>query len=427
MVTATLFLRPAEIIPPLAGLPIYEVLILATAGLSFQSVIRKLRWNSLRNSPITICVLGLLAATALSHASHAYLYGLRTSTIFVAKTLVYFVLMIAVVDTPDRLRRFALTTAVCSSAMVALCVVDYVGIVDFPFIQHVADRDGVLATGEANKVLRMRGTGIFQDPNDLALLIVGTLMLCAYLLSNSALGAVRFAWLGPIAILLSGLFYTRSRGGLLAFAGAIFALILARCGKKVAIAIGVCGVLAIPAVAGRQGEIDLESGTGHERLLLWREGIVAVMSPDLLFGIGQGLYGDLAGLVAHNSFVHAYVELGLFGGTLFFGCFFFAGWAFYRMRRDRIPIVVPELKRFFPYACAIAMGWCVGMLSLSRCYVVPTYMVIGLMAVYVEMLGKQTTPPRPLLTWSQSSVTRLTAASGMFFAAIVVFVRVMAR
>ena len=31
----------------------------------------------------------------------------------------------------------------------------------------------------------------------------------------------------------------------------------------------------------------------------------------------------LAGLVAHNSFVHAFVELGLFGGTFFFGCFFF--------------------------------------------------------------------------------------------------------
>ena len=50
---------------------------------------------------------------------------------------------------------------------------------------------------------------------------------------------------------------------------------------------------------------------------------------------------DLAGLVAHNSFVHAYVELGFLGGTFFFGCFLFAGLA---GRRERLLSALADLE-----------------------------------------------------------------------------------
>jgi hypothetical protein len=81
MVNITLFLRPAELISALANLPIYEVLILSSLFLSIDQVKRTLQFPMLKRQPITLCVFGILAAVALSHASHMYLYGIRTSTI----------------------------------------------------------------------------------------------------------------------------------------------------------------------------------------------------------------------------------------------------------------------------------------------------------------------------------------------------------
>ena len=34
---------------------------------------------------------------------------------------------------------------------------------------------------------------------------------------------------------------------------------------------------------------------------------------------------------------------------MFFGCFLFAAWAFYRMKRDQVEVLDPELRRMMPY------------------------------------------------------------------------------
>src|SRR5258707_7739294 len=66
IVNATLFVRPAEIIPELLGLPIYQVLILTCLVFSLPAVVQQLSLNSLYSRPITACVLALLAAIAMS-------------------------------------------------------------------------------------------------------------------------------------------------------------------------------------------------------------------------------------------------------------------------------------------------------------------------------------------------------------------------
>src|SRR6185436_17415148 len=106
----------------------------------------------------------------------------------------------------------------------------------------------------------------------------------------------------------------------------------------------------------------------------------------LLFGIGMDEYIKHAGYVAHNSFVHAFVELGYFGGTLFFGSFFFAVLALYRMSKlNAIRDPRSELGRLHPYLAAMLAGWSTGLLTLSRCYVVPTYIVLGTIAVFINL------------------------------------------
>src|SRR5207244_2910851 len=105
------------------------------------------------------------------------------------------------------------------------------------------------------------------------------------------------------------------------------------------------------------------------------------------FGIGSNRYNDVTSghQEAHNSFVHAYVDLGLLGGTLFAGAFYFALWLPGRLDRSRVGPPNPELQRLRPYLLAIVAGYTAGMLSSSRVYTPTTYVLIGLMAVWIRL------------------------------------------
>src|SRR5262245_23347788 len=65
-VNATLLIRPAEIVPELAGLPIFQVLILASLALSLPAVAARLSPAALLAQPITTCVLGMMPFVLLS-------------------------------------------------------------------------------------------------------------------------------------------------------------------------------------------------------------------------------------------------------------------------------------------------------------------------------------------------------------------------
>ncbi len=202
---------------------------------------------------------------------------------------------------------------------------------------------------------------------------------------------------------------------------------LLRYGRGWSLLAGVMGLLALPVIAGRQGNIEIEGGTGQERIQMWAEGLDALKSSDIFFGIGQGLYADLAGLVAHNSYVHAFVELGIFGGTFFFGCFYFAGVALFRVTDPKVKLTNPELKRFAPYLAGILAGWGVGLFTLSRCYVVPTYMVFGMAASFIALAGPRLNPPCWLVAWNRPHVDKLIFFSIGLLGFLYVFVKVFAR
>lgn len=429
LTTATLFLRPAELFIWLADMPIYEVLILGTLALTFQSVQAHFKQFMLARQPITLCVVGVFVAIGISHLQYIYVGGVLDSGTLFLKTLIYFGLLLAVVNTPSRLKAFLLTVAVCSTTMVSLCVLDFYEVYDFAFIEHLDDNDGFDEDEEVViTVRRMRGTGIFMDPNDLTMVICATLVLCAYFLTDPTASKLRFGWLLPMAVLLTGMLATRSRGGLLACAVAGLTLVGVRFGGRVATVAVAMGLCLLPLMGGRQADISLEEGgTGHERIQLWRDGFQELKSPALLFGTGQGSYVDIAGLVAHNSFIHAYVELGLFGGTLFFGCFFFAGMQLYRMGRLTEAIRHDELLRMRPFLCGMLAGWVTSMFSLSRCYVVPTYLVLGTLATYLNLVWIYNESGEPLVIWNRGHLARLLVASGTTFTGLYVFTAVMAR
>ena len=384
LVNAMLFLRPAEIHPALYDLPIYEACILSCLAVSYTAVVAQFLPRSLYERPVNACVVGMLPAIVLSRLvagdpAESYEFGNDF-----AKLLLYYGLLVGVVDTPKRLQTFLTGVAAFALAITSIAVLHYHGVIEVPSLRFV--ETGLDDTGSAASTVRRLGsTGLFQDPNDMCLMLVTAMTVCLYLVIERR----QWYWLGALAVLSHALMLTHSRGGFIAMLGALCVLLAARLGRK-AIPIGLVVLPVVFALfAGRQTSISsaLEGGgTGQTRIQLWADGL-ALFVHRPLFGIGCGNYAGAAGHVAHNSFIHCYVELGLIGGTLFLGAFYLALWPLARLGGRGVPpeLLGDDLRRLRPYVLAIVAGYGVGLLSLSCPYTIPTYTVLGLSAVYVRL------------------------------------------
>src|ERR1043165_4123958 len=190
-------------------------------------------------------------------------------------------------------------------------------------------------------------------------------------------------------------YLTGARGGFSAFAAGLGALAWVGFGWRKALAIGVVGLPMLLALfAGRQTEISTQTGTAQTRVELWREWLTAWREHPV-FGKGMSLPKEEDNLnrrpdqqrehLAHNSYLQAFADLGVFGGCLFIGAFFTLGWSLLRLGQPNRLILHQEMRTLQPYALAGIATYCVGMLSLSICYTVPTYLMLGFGAAYSQI------------------------------------------
>src|SRR5207249_4102486 len=134
--------------------------------------------------PITVCVLGMLAAVVLSHLSDFSIYGARTSGWEFWKVLVYYLLFVGLVNTPSRMRWF-LTWLVGFIVVIAgLALLQYHGVIDIPALAAMEQRDIDEETGEIIVFYRLCSTGVYNDPNDLCLILVAAMAVCLYWLTG---------------------------------------------------------------------------------------------------------------------------------------------------------------------------------------------------------------------------------------------------
>lgn len=387
LLNATLFIRPAEIIPDLVGLPIYNVLILLNLALASSKIVVRLSLTTLLTEPITACVLGLLASIFLSHATHFSFLLAGQGAFEFLKVVLYYMLLIAVLDSTERLRLFLAALVIFISILTSLALLQYHGTINIPSLDAFADREIDAETGDEYMVMRLRSTGIYNDPNDLSLILIVGTGACLFLAGPRPGGLPKPYWLAPAGVFLYALTLTHSRGGFLALLAGMLVLFYARFGLKKAVLLT---IMALPVMfilfAGRQTDISAGEDTGQDRIQLWAQGFI-MFCESPIFGIGQNLYAERAGLVAHNSFVHPFAELGFLGGSLFLGAFAYALRTLLILCNHAREIDDPVLARFSPYLLGMAIGYAFGMLTITRNYVVPTYMILGLVAAYLRLVA----------------------------------------
>ena len=279
LTTATLFVRPAEIFPAVSAWPIYEYLILACLAVSLPGVLKQLSANSLYENPVTACVVGLWFAVVLSHMAHFATYEARMAAFLFFKILVYYLLLVANVNSEQRLKSFLRWLLVLIALLAVLALLAAHHMIELPGIKFLHQIESDKATGELIDTPRLQSTGLFNDPNDLAMILVTGVVIALCFAADPATGILRPLMLPLIGLLGYAICATKSRGGFLALMAALSVLCHARWGWKRTV---LAAVIVLPVLLvvfkGRMTSFNdaMEGeGTARARVELWSDGLQA--------------------------------------------------------------------------------------------------------------------------------------------------------
>ncbi len=264
LLNAVLFIRPVELMPWLGELPIYNAILVCCLAVSSGPVIRQLA-SSLGQNPINTCVLGMIAAVSLSHLNHFRIPEAIGLGIEMGKVVIYYFLMVGVLDSFVRLRRFLLWLCVFVVILVSLAMLHYYHFINIPSLEAYHERQWELEGDEESDgpivLARLQSVGIYGNPNDLSRILVVGILLCLYFLGDPSQPILRVIWLFPMALFAHGLQLTQSRGGLLALLGGLFGLFVNRLGPKKALAV----TAAVPAPPARPIRRQADQDVGQRR------------------------------------------------------------------------------------------------------------------------------------------------------------------
>jgi O-antigen ligase len=435
IVQLILFLRPGDINPEWERIPLYEIFILGTLLFAGFGVFRQFLPPFIYQRPIPLLLGGLMIAAAISGTMMNDIYTGRTAAFEIAKISLYFVLVLAVINTPGRLKWFLILMIVNIVLLTVFAVLVYHEVLYIPALARFDQGEWDPASNSYVKTPRLRSAGIYNDPNDLSLIISVGILLSMWAWENKRAGSLRHLWVLVLAFLTYGLYLTKSRGGVFAFGAGMIICLYVRYGLKNALRVGLALFIpvAVMIFASRTQAVDLTNreDSAQSRILLWSEGM-KMFTGSPLWGNGFRTYVDEAGQVAHNSFLHLFAELGWLGGYCLVGIYFAAILGMWRLRvrpelhtaigphakakkksrppprwpqglvpsRSEVqpslppvaalgapaPAVSPELIRVYPYLLGLLIAYAIGMMSLSRGYVPTTYIFPGLATAFMIML-----------------------------------------
>ncbi len=283
LLNAILFVRPAELIEGLQPYRLYLVVILICTATAYPVVLSQLGIRSLARRPITLCVLGLLLAVVLSHLRHVFMWGALTSGFVFFKLVLYYLLFLANVDTAPKLQRFLTCIVLFTMVASSLALLQYHHFIDIPALAAYEQREVDAATGEVSAFPRLCSTGIFNDPNDVCLMLTMAMLLGLYRFNTPGAGPIRSFWLLPMLLFFAAFIETKSRGGFLCLMTAVGVLSVTRLGIRRSILLALAGApVVLMLFGGRMTQIEVAVGTGQHRIQLWREALALLREYPIL-------------------------------------------------------------------------------------------------------------------------------------------------
>lgn len=317
--TAIFLLRPAELYPALEPLRLERLVGLFTLlslVLTQYSGTRRIAFDASR---LTRLLVGLVGAALLSMPLAFWRAEATEGVNEFLKILVFYVLIVQLVDSRRRLRTFVIVFFGIIAYQAGVAIYDYL---------HGSI---LVAQGIDRAIGRVGGTGA----NELGSTMAATAPVFLFLGMDRRLGFWRWMYLGLFAVVAYTLVITGSRSavlGMLAIVGFLSWRSRYRLLALAVAAVALAGTFALlpEQYKGRyetitSGELDASSSL---RLVIWKAGLKMVLDRPLT-GVGINCYGVANGMKysppgrrnwmeAHSLYVQVPAELGLIGAVAFF-------------------------------------------------------------------------------------------------------------
>jgi hypothetical protein len=419
-VVAIQFIRPNDLIPALGSIPLYLIAVVLCILFSWHKMLGLLSARGLQECPVLAFGIGILLVSIISNtARRQFTFGIDFAAGF-SKVLIFYLLLLAIVDTPRRFRQFlaSLIPIIAIPIIVVMC--HFYGYVHIEAFDRPENPDPSLR--------RMSGAGNFGDPNDICEILNCATIFTLCSLFNRDGGCSRVVWILPLGLFGRALSLTQSRGGFLAALAGLLVLLRARFrGAKWLVMAALGLLLMFVGFAGRQTSIDASQGTAQGRIQGWNIAFSLMQrSPlNLLIGTGFGQLQMHTTHVAHNGFIQLYTELGFFGGTLLFGQFFYCLTNLAKMGASGVVLPDPTMRRLRPYVMAALVSFGTSEMSLTNPCSLIAYTMLGQASVFVRLANP--IPPLPDLLLSRALFRRVFVFSALFLMSLFVFTKVMVR
>ncbi|MFU8780016.1 MAG: O-antigen ligase family protein, partial [Kiritimatiellia bacterium] len=236
-------------------------------------------------------------------------------------------------------------------------------------------------------VPRTRFFGIFDDPNDMGQFLATAMPLCFVFFKKQNILTIVLS-IAMVSYLYLGFATTLSRGsmiGLLASICVAAVMLIFRRRYLPVLLVGLMLGLAVIPFSGRF------LGDAWERVNLWGEANWAFRTKPI-FGIGLGMQTDYLSesKVAHNAYVSAYAELGVFGFFFWIALIWVAAVGLLQTRSALWNTQDPEgryLHRFSAWGLSAFAGFCASAFFLSRSFIFPLFFLTAMFGA-VPFLAK---------------------------------------
>jgi hypothetical protein len=376
--------RPSEWVPGMIGTPLLMVVgVISVAAIIFGVISG--RTPNVLSGDVEKMMLGFIVAISLSHLSHGYVGGAINSMEKFLPSMVGFFLVLTSVNDRKKLNIMILVLI----ALVSL--VAYEGIQQYKTGYAIGGLESIFenatsADGERIKLGRIRWYGLFNDPNDLGLLLIIVFPFIINMLMQRKLVVPLIS----LFLVISALYHTNSRGSMLAGAISICSFFLIRYRSKKGFMLGLALIVPLLLLGpSRMGDMSGKEESAYGRIESWHQGYQMFKS-NPLFGVGMGSYTDYHELTAHNSFVLVMAELGFVGLFFFTGLIYFPlYWLYTYITRLKYKNIDHIDNGLICSSYASLFGILTAMFFLSRSYMLIPYLLIAIVISTINICYKK--------------------------------------
>ncbi|HLV79479.1 MAG TPA: O-antigen ligase family protein [Chthonomonadaceae bacterium] len=380
LLVGLIYIRPEEMDPSLAGLHLtLAVSVVTLISTWFQFFLDRQRVT--RSPQITA-----IFAFSIVVLINAFLTGAYISQTLenMVRLTILVLLILNLVRTPGRYRAYVNTLILFTAYVAVYSLILYATGID---VLHQGDE-----TNAGSIIERSVATGIFGDPNDLAVTLVAGLALALAVLMQVR-GLTRLPYLAVLGLGSFAVLQTNSRSGMLAFLVVVVTGFICLSRRK-AVAIGLVIVVVgglLTVASSRMTDFNTQEASANERFTFWSNGLDQLRQHPLT-GCGYEKFTDYNDhRAAHNTFVLCFAELGLPGYLCFIGLIYYA----FRRRPSGADWTLDERSARDLLAARLALiGYLTGSFFLTRTYIPVTYLYITLPVAAQIALSGQTEPVR---------------------------------